>query len=828
MEHLLSVPGAPEIIVPYLGGELFEDYGEPQPTPGLVSRFLSRSGAPRRRHDPGQAIYAFKTYFHSRGFQLDMMNETATTTLGVLQTAQSIQISLYFAPLICIFRRVGIEVTTHDFIRVDEKGNYLITTRNLPGFIERWIEYEESNPQENPANFDSTRVARLSNISEILGYTSFFSSLIECARKKPGADSVPLDGLELTIMAMGETMCSIARRLYGDYATLLTWGPSRLLLNRLRDSGWCPSDRPFFPESVEHTSICADYYFGGFACPRPRDHTNCTEAICTAFQEIVDEATYKPVHVEGCPATIEGGCMSILAPPEVVDIVRAGDVPVVSWDGKTLRCLNNNPESKYVSISHVWSDGLGNDNKRNYMHQCQLSRIQSLVDALYPNEPDGSMGFWIDTLCVPVGKENVAVRRQAIAQMANVYRQSDQTLVLDSFILRHSRDATVVEKYIAIHLSNWHHRLWTLQEGQLGKALYFQFQGGAQSFQDMRAHATDPRAISTVERLSAYELERFYRHFENPSPTERIWDRMRDCAGYLRSRETSRKEDEPLCVSTILGLDPYPLFAKSGLEDRMTIFYDMIGRFDPRIIFNEHAKLDRYGYGWAPRSFLHGLKDIIRIPPKPVSRGTSETDDPDPVRLLPNGGGLVLRNGGFEFYYASANKEAHSVYFTVSPDSVYITAADYQKRHYLSAIPVEPWWLREFEIKLLPTAGGGEAVWKPNTWYAVIVNTSVSEISAPTPAIVCEIEGFEEGECPVDQRLLRQMNQASGAESICFPTHNVRRMIVVRCRHNATINLRSKMMAEKTNVVLEDLPSDSDTRRVQGTVYSELQKWCIR
>jgi hypothetical protein len=97
--------------------------------------------------------------------------------------------------------------------------------------------------------------------------------------------------------------------------------------------------------------------------------------------------------------------------------------------------------------------------------------------------------FWIDTLCVPVGEKNHYpggdtkrdLRKEAIRQMAEIYRQGDRVLVLDSFILTLPRSADVVDKYLRIHLSTWHHRLWTMQEGQLASRLFFQFRDGAES-----------------------------------------------------------------------------------------------------------------------------------------------------------------------------------------------------------------------------------------------------------------------------------------------------------------------------------------------------------
>ena len=53
-------------------------------------------------------------------------------------------------------------------------------------------------------------------------------------------------------------------------------------------------------------------------------------------------------------------------------------------------------------------------------------------------------------------------------------------------------------------------------------------------------------------------------------------------ARYVRSRDTTRSEDEPLCVATILNMDPAPLLTVDKMEERMERFYDLVGSFDPR------------------------------------------------------------------------------------------------------------------------------------------------------------------------------------------------------------------------------------------------------
>lgn len=292
-----------------------------------------------------------------------------------------------------------------------------------------------------------------------------------------------------------------------------------------------------------------------------------------------------------------------------------------------------------------------------------MTRIQSLVNDLYP-QPGTShedVPFWIDTLCVPVGEKNRHpggdktrdLRKEAISQMADVYHLADRVLVLDSFILTLPRSADVVDKYLRIHLSTWHHRLWTMQEGQLAQRLYFQFSDGAESLNDINSielQTLDRRAPQTlcspVRQLCAVELQAFYRDVElGVGARHDIVTRMRSCARYLRSRETSRAEDESVCVANILGLDASRVLHQKGPDARMACFYDLVAKFDTRIIFHNHPRLQRDGYRWAPRSFLHQLPDIIDN----LRDGGLSAEPVKHVTIIPDGGGLPVQFGGFEF-----------------------------------------------------------------------------------------------------------------------------------------------------------------------------------
>ncbi|KIW62373.1 hypothetical protein PV04_10553 [Phialophora macrospora] len=738
MEHLLIPATATHINIPYVGIEEFE------------TDRLARV----------DILENFKGYLDRRGWQRDLQTaELSFENRTPDEILQSLQTWLYFGCLISVFRRVGIIVGTGTFLE-DRYSNSpphrerFVRTTRLHSLMAEWARREgfATGPVVH-GDFANPKYLRGENLKEMLNFTFWYLQMYcrqSDAMVEPHKSRMQL--VELAIMAMGESLCSALVEIYGyQDKEMPTWGPSPVLKALLRQNGWCISDSPFFPESMTRAAISADYYFGGLVCPRSeRDHSTCTDTICSEYLKVIEPGTYKQAH-----ASPPCSCARVAVPSVALRLVAQKHIPVIRWDGTKMHVSEGSPSSLYVAISHVWSDGLGTDYKNNALFECQLSRIQSLVNKLYrPQPPSPSMAsstttrtdpdrmvpFWIDSLCVPVGAGKEDLRTQAIRQMAEVYQRADRVLVLDSSLVKLPCSANIVDKTVQIHLSNWHHRLWTMQEGQLARNLFFQFQDGAESFHDM-GHATlqslDRRApedlCSPVQLLCATELAAFYRLFDSSSSPHGddhdITARLRSCAKYLRSRQTSRSEDESVCMANILNLDAGKVLDSQGAVKRMARFYDLVGRFDPRIIFHQLPSLPYEGYRWAPRSFLHQLSDLISI-----REGSLIDDNSSPTWLIPGGGGLPVRYPGFELIGSGALRPGSS---TLVRGSIF--AGQQQQPSWEHS----PWWACTYRLELtgMLSDNGDEAdavVLDANSGlrYAVILPCDLCPGNLPIPGVM--------------------------------------------------------------------------------------------
>lgn len=167
---------------------------------------------------------------------------------------------------------------------------------------------------------------------------------------------------------------------------------------------------------------------------------------------------YKPSHTEDCK---DSDCQMLsVESSKLESILQDGGLPIVRLDDEashpklTLERWEGPDHSGYIALSHVWFDGLGNQNS-NSLPLCQARRITSLVsqcqtarnvaylwNSRFPRpleEPviwkSADATFWLDTLCVPRGSEFQVdvddLKRKAISNIPAVFRSARGVLILD-------------------------------------------------------------------------------------------------------------------------------------------------------------------------------------------------------------------------------------------------------------------------------------------------------------------------------------------------------------------------------------------------------------
>ena len=216
--------------------------------------------------------------------------------------------------------------------------------------------------------------------------------------------------------------------------------------NQMLKEGWCPFE-------IEKARMLGNVLSQAYLLQLPRPgisaetHQACKKTECVANN--IDEEQYKTRHVsEHCD------CSHVHVEVEKLNtILEEGGVPLVAMTpsadgGVELDVVKKRPGKRYVSISHVWSDGLGNT-EGNSLPTCQVKLLfdkagMLLSDKEYVPRYEGVYGplhtgtarlahfaggqvlfgkketvhLWIDTLCIPHRRD---VRKLAIQRIREVY-----------------------------------------------------------------------------------------------------------------------------------------------------------------------------------------------------------------------------------------------------------------------------------------------------------------------------------------------------------------------------------------------------------------------
>ncbi|KAI1749454.1 hypothetical protein F4782DRAFT_303906 [Xylaria castorea] len=423
------------------------------------------------------------------------------------------------------------------------------------------------------------------------------------------------------------------------------------LHSEMHASGWCPAEIDSI-RKLSPSELCMAYCLDR---PGPdKNHSECSSKKCLAYQ--ISEDEYQTRH-----ATTGCDCEYVHCSQAVVAEILLGDsgsIPLISHaepirgpEGKLWVTLlpskariknrswkQQQQHARFVAISHVWSDGLGN-NRDNAIPLCQFRRLSALVTGLCSF--DGrteSLPFWFDTLCFPLYPPEAG--DTALIRMRESYEDADQVLVLDGYLL--SADSEFMsdnELLVRIFLSPWNRRLWTLQEGVLPRRLIFRFanqyvpsryfiekffkqivplQQGRHmtrselaneplpnmsynallSLRDRRELDAmfSPAIIKETLRLFPYHATRLLsldlQHYWRLALfiLQFIWVSLSgaytrmgtapmvldQAKSALTYRTTSVKADEPLCLGNLLGVEPAAIVRAHGHEARMEIIWDFL------------------------------------------------------------------------------------------------------------------------------------------------------------------------------------------------------------------------------------------------------------
>lgn len=341
----------------------------------------------------------------------------------------AIECWLYFGMLHYVF---GDQLDQRDFLLCeadeDDEGHQqeLLTTKHLERYVgstEQW--------QKNSLGARSVEIVR------------------RVCERLPKYKQYIRDEMCFAIQLACQALWSVAEKRDGpqnDTGTVRPWlfPTDREAALMVRD-GWCPLDA----EKCRKIGVELDTpaYLLQLLRTRPawnkRTHERCKRTECVA--DNVDESLYVTRHLqEDC------SCDHLHADVEKLHkILLGGGIPLVQItpcgegeldkQGYEIKIVKKGISRRYVAVSHVWADGLGNPHA-NSLPMCQLGLLYERARFLLTGEEhisqhnsgsfarfahfvgnqrgDNAVLVWIDTLCIPHEHE---VRSLSIQRIRDVY-----------------------------------------------------------------------------------------------------------------------------------------------------------------------------------------------------------------------------------------------------------------------------------------------------------------------------------------------------------------------------------------------------------------------
>ncbi|KAK3986851.1 hypothetical protein QBC44DRAFT_247268 [Cladorrhinum sp. PSN332] len=639
-----------------------------------------------------------------------------------------LQAWLFFGLLRCVVQgKNGAPVLDHDKLWKGKGEHRLLTTADLPEALKQWQDGLAMLHAKQP------EVAELRCIHAI----QMLSLAKRVVTTNLSEDSVPLDlsgstpdlyfdKRSLCLMILGETLCAALAQIMNRCNIKIAgwemdqegWGRPVLVRERMEKHGWCPRYQTVLKgqlgqnATLLYAAVAETLKHGVDHGPEnmwmiheKRVKKKCSPTRCYYVEAKNEKGQYEPQHALGCKGK---SCRSV-GPDEKEllnslrllkkSIDRNGSkvtsFPLLRISGESNDELTFHVEQwkhgvQFATISHVWSQGLGNHSSPKIL-SCQAHYIRSLLNRL---EWDGqgvahdqSHLFWLDTLLIPpsfdhtnlVDKDELAaLRRASVKSIFDFFDRATHGIIIDRHVMRGN---TANARTIGINLlsSGWMKRLWTLQEAFVTKRLSIAFQGGEireldtlwsvdeneeSDFNGLDAGTRLEISMTDMVRKKVFQnlmgdtrKARNQRDGENTTPWPLLIASAWNSARY---RDVGEMEKETFALASLFNISPDQQTYEKGQEWRqckleennpvrkqarlelMRAFWMKIeekGGIHPGMIFLPGERLLLPGFAWAPMTWMSSNDESY---PYPLT-----TLPIHPATLNSNSKGLVVQYPGY-------------------------------------------------------------------------------------------------------------------------------------------------------------------------------------
>ncbi|ETS83004.1 hypothetical protein PFICI_04880 [Pestalotiopsis fici W106-1] len=663
-----------EHIAAHHGEAIATDIGIP-----CMDDFKSRNG----RIKLPRSFAEFYAFPEKHGWTVDpntfeLRAETAEHSLEVL-----LQAWLFFGLIFTVVKYDGKPILDVPDLFIDD----LLSTKSLADALKKWSTWESR--KENRAGLRLRMIQAgcvLDHARQVLRKNcALINEKVLYVVDDPRDKCYMTDEHVLMLMCLGEALSEVKSSIMKDNEVKIEgwqpdddqhgWGPARYTSIKMKDENWCPRTIKLLRGqfSSNATMLLSAYYAyrtnGERTTP---EHGSCTPIECKVKSQN-SQGEYRNRHI--CKPLQTPKCES-MGPEQdaILSTLESDRIPLIQFRSRTdvqqgFEVIDYDRKAEaqleFVAISHVWSDGWGNENV-NQLNICQLEFIRRQITRV---SGSAVTPFWMDTLVVPVCPPGnvdeferiMLAKKKAIQQILAVFGESKWTIVIDNGLFAVGAGLKTAEPAMKVLSSVWMRRLWTLQEAYLSRKIHFVFKERSENATPIRELEDIEKklTVAMVEPASGLAgivrdqlsdimlLDKQRDKVKVPRDDFKIRNRSNlsteEASLFIanvwraaRWRSTTRPEHETLALATILELDTENTeIAEAGLlgpqdgpsdkhkqQKLVEIFWAKVhlkhpGAIPSGLIFLPGEKINTAGYGWAPTTLL----------------SADEIDYPDPMNI---------------------------------------------------------------------------------------------------------------------------------------------------------------------------------------------------
>ena len=251
--------------------------------------------------------------------------------------------------------------------------------------------------------------------------------------------------------------------------------------------------------------------------------------------------------------------------------------------------------------------------------------------------------------------------------MKTTYEQAYRTLVLTDELDGVPGDISPFQLFMRLYCCPRMNRLWNLQEGVLGRALYFWVNRRTTSYEellkkfhdDLYRNASLPVAMNLHQQIQHWR-ELGVAEWQTVDGRPDLAAKIAKLQTAMQFRKTTKPEDEAICLANLLNLDLAPVLRSRAPAERMKQLWQSLAEVPVQLLFCVGTRIPFEPFHWTPISLL----------------GTAGNRVNDGKRAQCREDGLHVRSPGWillpgthplqaDFYF---REEHHAEYFMVLGD----------------------------------------------------------------------------------------------------------------------------------------------------------------